>query len=152
MLNCCMNYYLLFFLSYFLTLLLLHFSLSLYLSLSRFCFISHLIHTIKLLKILDRSGRRIFAVVPNNKDHVPGRILVSSSPIQFQFIILYYSSMELILNYVKKSWLAACMRDSTSLHTVLYLSFFTYLSLHSQHNPVVPILSFLSHFILFYFK
>ena len=143
-----MNYYLLFFLS---------FPISLFHSSSTSLFISflfyissHLIHTIKLLKIIDRSGRRIFAVVPNNKDHVPGRILVSSSPIQFQFIILYYSSMELILNYVEKSWLAACMRDSTSLHTVLYLSFFTYLSLHSQHNPVVPILSFLSHFILFY--
>ena len=79
------------------------------LSLSRFCSISHLIHTIKLLKIIDRSGRRIFAVVPNNKDHVPGRILVSFQfQIQFQFIILYYSSMKLILNYVKKAgWLHA---------------------------------------------
>ena len=58
--------------------------------------------------MLDRSGRRIFAVVPNNKDHVPGRILVSSSPIQSQSIILYYSPMKLILNYVKKAgWLHA---------------------------------------------
>ncbi|OEU10954.1 hypothetical protein FRACYDRAFT_246827, partial [Fragilariopsis cylindrus CCMP1102] len=30
----------------------------------------------QLLPYRDRSGRRIFAVVPNNKDHVPGRILM----------------------------------------------------------------------------
>ena len=144
-----MNYYLLFFLSYFL--IPLHFSLSLYLSLSRFCFISHLIHTIQLLKIIDRSGRRIFAVVPNNKDHVPGRILVSSSPIQFQFIILYYSSMKLILNYVEKK-LAGCMHERFHIITYctvfifLYLSFFT---LTTQPGCSDSLFSLSFHLILF---